>query len=296
MDTVENVMKHPSSQHATRVRNVLGPALLACAMAGTAAADIDSQRIDDRAALPAAGRCGGGSFSGMTSGWRSLGGSFSMNGKVYWRGIYSFTSFTRGIVRARSATYAGAADGCPGLASKSSVKFSFRVFSSDETVDFAWRLPDQSEPTSGTGWTLTRADDPAMPETVVSSLDVPASPQAPRAGGELPPPAGLIGRMRLVLGPGYYRFETASHAGNAPVTTDTLISFDSNLDGLPDLGEACPGDLDGNGVTDLGDLATMLLDMGGSDPLLDLDGNGTVDIGDAAIMMLDFGPCPDAFN
>jgi hypothetical protein len=53
--------------------------------------------------------------------------------------------------------------------------------------------------------------------------------------------------------------------------------------------DARPGDLDGNGVVDSGDLGLLLLMFGTPDPAADLDGSGTVDSGDLGLLLLLFG-------
>ncbi len=61
------------------------------------------------------------------------------------------------------------------------------------------------------------------------------------------------------------------------------------------LGPACSGDVDGDGDTDLSDLAALLAACGTSegepdyDPNADLDGNGTVDLTDLAYLLSDYG-------
>jgi hypothetical protein len=54
----------------------------------------------------------------------------------------------------------------------------------------------------------------------------------------------------------------------------------------------CPGDLDGDGDTDLGDLGILLADFGCQPPpncVGDLDGDGDTDLGDLGILLADFG-------
>jgi hypothetical protein len=52
---------------------------------------------------------------------------------------------------------------------------------------------------------------------------------------------------------------------------------------------ALPGDLDGNGLVDAGDIGVMLLRFGTADAAADLDGSGTVDAGDIGVLLLLFG-------
>jgi hypothetical protein len=50
-----------------------------------------------------------------------------------------------------------------------------------------------------------------------------------------------------------------------------------------------PGDLDGNGIVDGGDVGLLLLQFGSCSGCSgDLDGNGTVDSGDLGLMLLLF--------
>ena len=56
---------------------------------------------------------------------------------------------------------------------------------------------------------------------------------------------------------------------------------------------ACPGDFDGNGVVDGGDLGLMLVAWGrcpGCTP--DLNEDGIVDGGDLGLMLVAWGICP----
>jgi hypothetical protein len=54
----------------------------------------------------------------------------------------------------------------------------------------------------------------------------------------------------------------------------------------------CPGDLDGSGEIDAGDIGSLLLTFGQAGGSADLDGSGTVDAGDIGSLLLSFGPCP----
>ena len=56
--------------------------------------------------------------------------------------------------------------------------------------------------------------------------------------------------------------------------------------------EPCPGDLNGDGGVDGGDLGLLLAVWGTSDPAADLDGSGTVDGGDLGLLLSAWGPCP----
>ena len=59
-------------------------------------------------------------------------------------------------------------------------------------------------------------------------------------------------------------------------------------------GTCCPGDLDGSGSVDAGDIGSLLLAFGAAGGPADLDGSGTVDAGDIASLLIAFGPCPVA--
>jgi hypothetical protein len=56
-------------------------------------------------------------------------------------------------------------------------------------------------------------------------------------------------------------------------------------------GTPCPTDLDGNGVTDGGDLGLLIAAWNTADPAADLDGNGVVDGGDLGLLIAAWGPC-----
>jgi hypothetical protein len=55
---------------------------------------------------------------------------------------------------------------------------------------------------------------------------------------------------------------------------------------------ACPGDLDGSGGVDAGDIGSLLVLFGQSDGPGDLDGSGSVDAGDLGSLLVLFGDCP----
>ncbi len=55
--------------------------------------------------------------------------------------------------------------------------------------------------------------------------------------------------------------------------------------------EPCPGDLDGTGAVDIGDLLAILAAWGNKGGPEDLDGSGFVDIGDLLIVLAAWGPC-----
>jgi len=90
-------------------------------------------------------------------------------------------------------------------------------------------------------------------------------------------------------------FATASRSDASGLHPDPLFvqgygiarAYEAAQQPLP-----CRTDLDGSGVTDLGDVALALLDFGDCAGCpADLDGSGAVDLGDVALMLLDFGPC-----
>jgi hypothetical protein len=56
-------------------------------------------------------------------------------------------------------------------------------------------------------------------------------------------------------------------------------------------GEACLGDLDGNGEVNISDLLSMIAAWGSDDPTADLDGNGIVAVGDLLIAIGNWGTC-----
>lgn len=72
-------------------------------------------------------------------------------------------------------------------------------------------------------------------------------------------------------------------------------ALDANANGIIDSCEDCEGDLDGSGVVDLTDLATLLANFGGAGGAAqgDLDGSGTIDLADLSLMLSRFGDvCP----
>jgi hypothetical protein len=60
---------------------------------------------------------------------------------------------------------------------------------------------------------------------------------------------------------------------------------------LQEAGAPCPGDVNGSGVVDLSDLATLLAHFGGPGGAADgdIDGNGIVDLSDLALLLANFG-------
>jgi hypothetical protein len=88
--------------------------------------------------------------------------------------------------------------------------------------------------------------------------------------------------------------------GNGTSDFDDIIfggSADANANGVPDECELCPGDADGSGVVDFGDILVILADWGACegplDPCLgDLDESGIADFGDVLIVLSTWGACP----
>jgi len=77
-------------------------------------------------------------------------------------------------------------------------------------------------------------------------------------------------------------------------TIGDTLGLDNDGDELYDGNDAdcaaCPGDVNGDGQTDLADLAILLSQFGQSGDLpADLDNSGTVDLADLAILLSDFG-------
>jgi hypothetical protein len=55
----------------------------------------------------------------------------------------------------------------------------------------------------------------------------------------------------------------------------------------------CPGDLDGSGGVDTGDMSLLLMSFGAAMPgdPADLDDNQHIDTADLSLLLLSFGPC-----
>ena len=76
-------------------------------------------------------------------------------------------------------------------------------------------------------------------------------------------------------------------------------SLDANTDGVIDACQGmgvvflCPGDLDGGGSVDTGDLSLLLMSFGAAMPgdPADLDASGQIDTADISLMLLSFGDC-----
>jgi hypothetical protein len=76
-------------------------------------------------------------------------------------------------------------------------------------------------------------------------------------------------------------------------------ALDANTDGVIDACQGmgvvflCPGDLDGGGSVDTGDLSLLLMSFGAAMPgdPADLDASGQIDTADLSLMLLSFGDC-----
>jgi hypothetical protein len=85
------------------------------------------------------------------------------------------------------------------------------------------------------------------------------------------------------LQPGEYTLELSrKDAGTGSVTAYASWVIDDGV-------SVAPGDIDGSGTVDFGDIALAMLGFGGDDALMDMDANGLVDFGDVAIILLSFG-------
>lgn len=92
---------------------------------------------------------------------------------------------------------------------------------------------------------------------------------------------------------------TLTVADEVGIDVGTLVSWGLNLtDGVvTNCGCACAGDVDGNGIVELADLALLLSAFGTSgpfgNPCVDIDGNGIVELADLAQLLSAFGSsCP----
>jgi hypothetical protein len=101
--------------------------------------------------------------------------------------------------------------------------------------------------------------------------------------------------------PGVYRLDLALYSTMGLADSEPFtIAFDFDADAdeveaaLASLGpaDACPGDLDGDGVIGGGDFGLLLSAFGTSDPAADLDGDGTVGGGDVGLLLSVWGVCP----
>jgi hypothetical protein len=103
---------------------------------------------------------------------------------------------------------------------------------------------------------------------------------------------------------GAYLLSLQLHAAALPAASETFwILFNDGLDATTFedvvtsapaqlLPTACPGDLDGSGGVDAGDIGSLLVLFGQSDGPGDLDWSGSVDAGDLGSLLVLFGDCP----
>ena len=131
-------------------------------------------------------------------------------------------------------------------------------------------------------------------ELVIAGLTIPSTGSLPTSSGVTQPVQDRAGRLQLILAPGTYAFKSFGRSKSADVSLRTLLSFDTDRDGVTDLAEGCMSDLDANGSVDFGDLALLLLDMDTAGGPADLDASGVVDLADMALLLQDVGPCPTA--
>jgi hypothetical protein len=91
-------------------------------------------------------------------------------------------------------------------------------------------------------------------------------------------------------------FELCGTAGQPDATVTAMTGGSLELTGgfwvIGSTGATCPGDLDGDGDTDQGDLGILLADWGCAPPNDcpgDLDGDGHTDQADLGILLADWG-------
>lgn len=226
---------------------------------------------------------------GWPSGWRPA----SLNGTTYVTLESSNTHPTLGIIRQLGS--AKPLPVRPECAAVRRVEFEttlhFRVTETNEAIDIVWDASAQADPASRTSWTLTQTDASGL---VIAGLTIPSTATPPTPSGVTQPLPDHAGRLQLTLAPGTYTFKSFGRSQSADVSLRTLLSFDTDRDGVTDLAEGCASDLDANGVVDFGDLSLLLLDMDTAGGLADLDASGVVDQADVALLLQDAGPCPTA--
>ena len=82
----------------------------------------------------------------------------------------------------------------------------------------------------------------------------------------------------------------ASDLGDGSIVEAAIDDFSLTTRSCPKTD--CPGDLNGGGQVDGGDLGLLLAAWGTSDPAADLNGDGTVNGADLGLLLADWGPCP----
>ncbi len=110
--------------------------------------------------------------------------------------------------------------------------------------------------------------------------------------------SALVAQGSFVVGsvPGQYTFRLARRRANVITTVSGDVYFvtSATIDGTDSItfavGDACPADLNDDGVIDVTDLAIVLANFGQSGGALgDIDGDGSVNLNDLAIILSDFG-------
>ena len=82
----------------------------------------------------------------------------------------------------------------------------------------------------------------------------------------------------------------ASDLGDGSIVEAAIDDFSLTTRSCPKID--CPGDLNGGGQVDGGDLGLLLAAWGTSDPSADLNGDGTVNGADLGLLLAAWGPCP----
>lgn len=281
------------------LRRCLGTLLLTApfAAASLARADVDSRSHSYRilGSEGSNGTCFFGvtefrnNVSGWPGGWRPA----SVNGVTYVTLQSSSTDPALGIIR--QDAFARPFPARPDCAATRRAEFEatvqFSVTNRSEPIDIVWEASAQADPASFARWTLTQTDAAGA---VIAGLTIPSMDSAPTASGASQPLPDRAGRIQLLLAPGTYALKSFGRSQSADVSLRTLLSFDTDRDGVTDLAEGCASDLDANGAVDFGDLSLLLLDMDTAGSPADLDASGFVDSADMALLLQDVGPCPTA--
>lgn len=161
--------------------------------------------------------------------------------------------------------------------------------SPNTTSNFAWFANAPACP-QGTAF----IDTTGLPGTVVP----PPWPYMWRSATH--PPGYALYQLRTDAqagAPSYYQDPLFPHDGDPGTCADNPDNEDLYVAGLriegtvAPCGGGCTGDIDGDGDTDLSDLATLLANFGSIGPGLpgDLDGDGDVDLSDLALILANFG-------